>query len=65
MGDIPLGAVAYRYYNVAIERPSLPNLEAWYARLCERPAYREHVMNFFGTNPDEWRALGRQSGPSS
>jgi glutathione S-transferase len=53
MGDIPLGAVAYRYYNVAIERPS------------ERPAYREHVMNFFGTNPDEWQALERQSGPSS
>lgn len=65
MGDIPLGAVAYRYYNVAVERPSLPNLEAWYAKLCERPAYQEHVMNFFGTNPDEWQALERQSGPSS
>jgi glutathione S-transferase len=25
-------------------RPSHPNVEAWYARLCDRPAYREHVV---------------------
>ena len=62
MGDIPLGAITYRYFNVDVERPSLPNLEAWYARLCERPAFQEHVMNFFGTNPEEWQALERQSG---
>ena len=57
MGDIPLGAVAYRYFNIDVERPHLPNLEAWYARLCERPAYQKHVMRFFGTNPQEWQAL--------
>ena len=57
MGDIPLGAVAYRYYNVDSQRPSFPNIEAWYSRLCERPAYQKHVMRFFGTNPDEWQAL--------
>lgn len=57
MGDIPLGAVAYRYFNIDVERPSLPNIQAWYARLCERPAYKKHVMRFFGTNPDEWQAL--------
>ena len=57
MGDIPLGCVAYRYFNIAVDRPSLPNLEAWYARLCGRPAYQAHVMRFFGTNPDEWQAL--------
>lgn len=57
MGDIPLGAVAYRYFNVEAERPSLPNIEAWYQRLCERPAYQQHVMRFFGTNPTEWQAL--------
>ncbi len=59
MGDIPLGAVAYRYFNVDVIRPSLPNVEAWYAKLCERPAYQKHVMRFFGTNPDEWQALER------
>ena len=44
MGDIPLGAQLYRYFTMEIERPRLPHVEAWYARLRERPAYREHVM---------------------
>lgn len=57
MGDIPLGAVAYRYFNVEVERPAFPNIEAWYQRLCERAAYQQHVMRFFGTNPSEWQAL--------
>ena len=57
MGDIPLGCVAYRYFNVDVERPSLPNVEAWYQRLTERAAYQDHVMRHFGTNPDEWTAL--------
>ena len=26
------------------ERPSMPNLEAWYQRLTERPAFRKNVM---------------------
>lgn len=57
MGDIPLGCVAYRYFNVNVDRPPLPHVEAWYQRLTERPAYRDHVMRHFGTNPDEWAAL--------
>ena len=44
MGDIPLGAGVYRWYNLPIERPSYPNIEAWYKRLCERSAYQEHIM---------------------
>ncbi len=44
IGDIPVGAACYRYYNLPIERPSLPNLEAWCERLQQRPAFREHVM---------------------
>jgi glutathione S-transferase len=57
MADIPLGCVAYRYFNLQVQRPSLPHLEAWYKRLCTRPAYQDHVMRFFGTNPDQWQAL--------
>ena len=57
MGDIPLGCVAYRYFNVDVDRPSLPNVEAWYQRLAERAPYRDHVMRHFGTNPAEWAAL--------
>ena len=44
MGDVPVGCIAYRWYAMDIERPELPNLEAWYARLRERPAFREHAM---------------------
>ena len=44
MGDIAVGAQLYRYYELEIDRPDLPNVEAWYARLRDRRAYREHVM---------------------
>ena len=57
MGDIPLGCVVYRYFNVDVDRPTLPNVEAWYERLSQRQAYKKHVMRPFGSNPDEWAAL--------
>ena len=44
MGDIPLGAMAWRWYNLPLRRGTFDNVEAWYHRLQERPAYREHVM---------------------
>ena len=47
IGDIPAGALTHRWMTWTPEglRPSHPNVEAWYARLCERPAYREHVLD--------------------
>jgi glutathione S-transferase len=44
IGDIPVGAACYRYQELPVERPKLPNLEAWYARLRERAPFRSHVM---------------------
>jgi glutathione S-transferase len=44
MADIPLGATAYRWFSLDIERPPMPNLEAWYERLCARATYRANVM---------------------
>ena len=44
LADIPAGALLYRYYALEIERPALPNVEAWYERLKARPAYQRHVM---------------------
>jgi glutathione S-transferase len=44
MGDIPMGVSAFRWYNMDITRPSLKNLDAWYARLCTRPAFKQHAM---------------------
>ena len=48
LADIPIGTHLFRYFNLEIERPSLPNVDAWYRRLQERPAYRTHVMVPFG-----------------
>jgi glutathione S-transferase len=44
LADIPAGTALYRYFELDIERPAVPNVEAWYRRLQERPAYRQHVM---------------------
>lgn len=44
LADIPAGSMLYRYYDLDIERPKAPNVEAWYARLQERPAYRDTIM---------------------
>ena len=43
-GDIPLGSVAYAWFEMPIARPDLPHLAAWYERLKERPAYQTAVM---------------------
>lgn len=59
-GDIPLGALYWRYQNLEIDRPSLPNLDRWYASLQERPAYREWIMVPFGRNLAEWTAHERE-----
>jgi glutathione S-transferase len=44
VADIPVGTLMYRYFGLPIPRPALPNVEAWYKRLAQRPAYRTHVM---------------------
>jgi glutathione S-transferase len=43
MGDIPVGAEVQRWMRLPMERPSLPNLEAWFERLCARPAFKKNV----------------------
>jgi len=45
MADIPLGVTAYRWFTLDIERPAIPNLEAWYERLRARGPYRAIVMS--------------------
>ncbi len=44
MGDIPLGTFVYRWYALDVKRPALKNVEAYYHRLQQRPAYKQHVM---------------------
>jgi len=44
IGDIPMGVYVHTWLSLEIERPALPHLEAWYARLRSRPGYAEQVM---------------------
>jgi glutathione S-transferase len=43
MGDIPMGVFIYRFRALIPDRPSLPNLERWYASLDQRTAFQQHV----------------------
>ena len=47
MGDISLGSSIYRWLELDIQRPDLRAIEAWHARLEERPAYQRTVMVSF------------------
>lgn len=44
MGDIPVGCICWRYANLDIARPDLPNIAAYRARLEARAGYRGQVM---------------------
>ncbi|NND48728.1 MAG: glutathione S-transferase family protein [Rhizobiales bacterium] len=44
IGDIPIGTALYRYFDRDNERPPMPQLEAYYARMCERKPYQDTVM---------------------
>jgi len=44
MGDIPAATSLYRYFEMGISIPELPNVCAWYERLSARPAYRVGVL---------------------
>lgn len=44
LADIALGAVTYRWFELPVERPDYPRLRRWYERLCERPAFQQHIL---------------------
>jgi glutathione S-transferase len=43
LADIAVGVMAYRWFEMAIERPAMPAVEAWYDRIKARPAFKTHV----------------------
>ncbi len=43
IGDIPLGSFIHGWFQLPLERPAVPNIENWYKRLKERPAYLKTV----------------------
>ena len=48
LADITAGTSLYRYVELEIDRPPLPQVERWYSVLQEREAFRNHVMIPFG-----------------
>ena len=45
IGDIPMGIAAHRWFTILVERDRHPNVETWYGRLIDRPAFKKNVMN--------------------
>ncbi|MFM0740585.1 glutathione S-transferase N-terminal domain-containing protein [Paraburkholderia xenovorans] len=43
--DYVLGPALHRWINLDIPRDATPRLSKWYSTLCERPAYRQYVVN--------------------
>lgn len=44
LGDIPTAIQAYRYFNLPIQRPSFPHLEAWFNRVKENELFKKYVQ---------------------
>src|SRR5882724_10844778 len=42
-GDIPVGVMTYRYWQLVPEHPELPNLRRWYDAIAQRQAFKDHV----------------------
>lgn len=42
--DIAAGHILYRYYTLDFVRAATPNLDGYYKRLTERPAFQAHIM---------------------
>ncbi len=46
LADIPAGFVVHRWFSMRqVARQPLPALAAYYERLSERPAFRQHIRN--------------------
>ena len=45
LADIVLGLSTHRWLATPIERPALPHVAAYHARLSARPGFREHVAS--------------------
>lgn len=43
IAELGVGPFVHRWLSLPVQRPAMANLEAWYKRLLERPAYRAHV----------------------
>ena len=42
-GDIPVGCVCNRFVKLIKERPPMPNLDRWFAKISSHQAFKDHV----------------------
>ena len=42
-GDIPVGIMCYRFVQLVPERPTMANLDRWYAAISGRAAFKEQI----------------------
>jgi glutathione S-transferase len=45
IGDVPLGCGLWRWFALDVEKPDAPNLQRWFDRLKERPAFKKIVLH--------------------
>lgn len=45
MADVPSAIMVYRWLTLIEDRPEMPAVEAWYARIAARPAFKQHVLD--------------------
>lgn len=45
LADIPAGLIVNRWFSIPLDKPELKAVSAYYDRLGERPAYRQHGRN--------------------
>ena len=43
IADICIGPLAHRWFKLSDGQPTLPRLAAWFARISQRPGFKEHV----------------------
>jgi glutathione S-transferase len=44
IADIPMGSYAHTWFTLAMPRPDMPHVKAWYDRLKTRPGFAANVM---------------------
>jgi glutathione S-transferase len=44
IADIPIAPLAYRWYELPIEREDFTHLKRWYDLICARPTFQKHCM---------------------
>jgi glutathione S-transferase len=45
IGDFAVSPFTYRWFTLDIEREDFPNLKRWHETICDRPAFKKHIID--------------------